>query len=360
MIEPRDFEADWIAGEALDELPPGLPDALPEEPEALDAYSRVVTSVAETVSPSVVFLQVVLRPQPDAAPPSPHPGPRGPRRPQPQGGTGSGFLFTPDGLILTNSHVVHGARQVYVTCIDGRTFEADVIGEDPDTDLAIVRISGNTPPPARLGDSSRLRPGQLVVAIGNPYGFQATVTAGVVSATGRSLRSASGRLMDDIIQTDAALNPGNSGGPLMDARGEVIGVNTAIIMPAQGICFAIPINTAKYVAGWLIRDGRIRRGYIGVGGQTIRIHRRLVRFHTLPVETGILVVTVEENSPGSRAGLKEHDIIVGFGGQPVRGIDDLHRMLTEGGINAASTLTVVRRAEKLELPVTPVERVAAE
>jgi S1-C subfamily serine protease len=319
------------------------------EREALDAYSRVVTTVADTVSPSVAFLRVRLRPAP-ANPPA------GGRTRRPAEGTGSGVVFTPDGLILTNSHVVHDAAEIEVVLTDGRLFQADLLGDDPDTDLAVVRISGETVRAARLGDSDELRPGQLVVAIGNPYGFQCTVTAGVVSALGRSLRSNSGRLMDNIIQTDAALNPGNSGGPLLNSRGEVVGVNTAVILPAQGLCFAIPINTAKFVAGYLIRDGRIRRGHLGLGGQTIRIHRRLVRFHGLVEETGVLVIQVEPGSPASRAGVKEHDIIVACDGRPVRGMDDLHRQLTEWKIGSRTQLTVIRRAERLDLPVVPAER----
>jgi S1-C subfamily serine protease len=319
------------------------------ERAALDAYSRVVTAVADAVSPSVVFLRVRLRPEPE------NPSSRGRTR-RPEEGSGSGLLFTPDGLILTNSHVVHDAAEIEVALTDGRLFQADLLGDDPDTDLAVVRISGDSIQPARLGDSAELRPGQLVVAIGNPYGFQCTVTAGVVSALGRSLRSQSGMLMDNIIQTDAALNPGNSGGPLLNSRGEVVGVNTAMILPAQGLCFAIPINTAKFVAGYLIRDGHIRRGYLGLGGQTIRIHRRLVRFHGLAEETGVLVIQVEPQSPASRAGVKEHDIIVACDGHPVRGIDDLHRLLTEWKIGARTPLTVIRRAEKLDLPVVPAER----
>lgn len=320
-----------------------------KEEDALDAYSRIVTAVARQVGPSVAFLRVTAKPRPERA------GARGGRG-APAGGSGSGFLFTPDGLILTNSHVVQGASAIEVILPDGRSFQADLLGQDPDTDLAVVRISGTALEPAVLGDSNQLAPGQLVVAIGNPFGFQCTVTAGVVSALGRSLRTNSGRLIDNIIQTDAALNPGNSGGPLLNSRGEVVGVNTAIIQPAQGLCFAIPINTAKFVAGLLIKDGRIRRGHLGVGGQTIRIHRRLIRFHSLPVESGIMVITVEPGSPAARAGIKDYDIIVAYGGRPVSGIDDLHRMLTEGTIGARSTLTVVRRAQKLDLEVVPKER----
>jgi S1-C subfamily serine protease len=324
-------------------------DAAVREKEALDSYSRVVTAVAEAVSPSVAFLRVRHRLAPEA---SVADG----RARRSEGGSGSGFLFTPDGLILTNSHVVHEASEIEVVLTDGRSFQADLLGDDPDTDLAVVRISGDTLQPARLGDSDGLRPGQLVVAIGNPYGFQCTLTAGVVSALGRSLRSNSGRLMDNIVQTDAALNPGNSGGPLLNSRGEVVGVNTAVILPAQGLCFAIPINTAKFVAGYLIRDGRIRRGHLGLGGQTIRIHRRLVRYHGLADETGVLVIQVEPDSPAARAGVKEYDIIIRYDDRPVRAIDDLHRMLTERKIGERAPLAVVRRAEKLELSVVPTER----
>jgi S1-C subfamily serine protease len=249
--------------------------------------------------------------------------------------------------------VVHGAERIAVTLADGRRPDAHLVGTDPDTDLAVIRIYAPKLKPVQLGDSNALRVGQLAIAIGNPYGFQYTVTAGVVSALGRSFRAESGRLMDNIIQTDAALNPGNSGGPLVNSRGEVIGVNTAVIMPAQGLCFAIAINTAKTIAGWLIKDGVVRRSYIGVGGQTAKIHRRVVRFFNLPNETGMLVAAVEPNSPASRAGLAEGDIVVEFNGQTIAGIDDLHKLLTGAQAGVRSPLAVIRHNEKLALEIVP-------
>lgn len=260
----------------------------------LDAYSTAVTSAVERVSPSVVNIEVHQKA-----------GRTRSGEPRERRGGGSGFVFTPDGLIITNSHVVHEAARIAVTLADGRRMPASLIGDDPASDLAVIRLDvprfdepGLTA--AALGDSQRLRVGQIVIAIGAPYGFQSTVTAGVVSALGRSLRSYSGRLIDDVIQTDASLNPGNSGGPLVDSAGRVVGVNTATILPAQGICFAIGINTAKFVASRLLRDGRIRRSYIGVSAQTVPVHRRVVRFYDLPKEMGVVVLGVEENSPEAR------------------------------------------------------------
>jgi S1-C subfamily serine protease len=310
----------------------------------LDAYSEAVVNAAETVSPSVVKIDV-------------HKGgdARNGRNGRESGGSGSGFIITPDGFAFTNSHVVHGADRIEVTLADGRRPEARVVGSDPETDLAVIRIYAPDLKPVRLGDSNQLRVGQLAIAIGNPYGFQYTVTAGVVSALGRSFRASSGRLMDNIIQTDAALNPGNSGGPLVNSRGEVIGVNTAVILPAQGLCFAIAINTAKYIAGWLIKDGVIRRSYIGVGGQTAKIHRRLVRFYNLPSETGMLVISVEPGSPASLAGLREGDMIVECGGQAITGIDDLHKLLTGEQVGVRSPIVILRGTEKLQLEIVPSE-----
>ncbi|HZW95486.1 MAG TPA: trypsin-like peptidase domain-containing protein [Candidatus Eremiobacteraceae bacterium] len=315
----------------------------------LDAYSRAVTGVVGRVSPSVVNIEV----HQDA-------GSSRTGEPRERRGGGSGFVFTPDGLILTNSHVVHEARRIEVTLADGRRLPASAIGDDPASDLAVIRIDdARVDEPdftaAALGDSQQLRVGQLVVAIGNPYGFQSTVTAGVVSALGRSLRSYSGRLIDDVIQTDAALNPGNSGGPLVDSAGRVVGVNTATILPAQGICFAIGINTAKFVASRLLRHGRIRRSYIGVSAQTVPIHRRVVRFYDLAKESGALVLSVEEGSPAKSAGLREGDVIIALEGHPVAGVDDLHRVLTDVRVGVSCTLTVLRRTEKLELRIVPEE-----
>ena len=319
-----------------------VPDA-PGESVLLDAYSNAVISASEKISPSVVKIDVAQAGRSRSG--EPH---------ERQGG-GSGFVFTPDGLILTNSHVVHGATRIQVSFSDGHRFPAHTIGDDPATDLAVIRIDAPQIVAAPLGDSQKLQVGQLAVAIGNPYGFQYTVTAGVVSALGRSLRSYSGRLIDDVIQTDASLNPGNSGGPLVSSDGRVIGVNTATIMGAQGLCFAIGMNTAKFVAGRLLRDGRIRRAYIGVEAQTAPLHRRLVRFYDLPQESGVIVSAVTPDSPAQRAGLREGDVIVALDGKPVAGVDDLHRLLTDAHVGLSSSLTVLRWTEKLELQVVPQE-----
>src|SRR6201987_3756243 len=276
----------------------------------LDAYSTAVINSVERISPSVAHIAVH-----QAA------GRTRSGEPRERQGGGSGFVFTPDGLILTNSHVVHEATRIAVTLSDGRHMPAILIGEDPASDLAVIRVDEPGLVAAELGDSQRLRVGQIAIAIGAPYGFQSTVTAGVVSALGRSLRSYSGRLIDDVIQTDAALNPGNSGGPLVDSKGHVIGVNTATIMGAQGLCFAIGINTAKFVATRLLQQGRIRRAYIGVEAQNAPLHRRIVRFYDLPQETGVIVLAPAPGSPAQTAGLREGDVIIAFAGQPVAGVD---------------------------------------
>ncbi len=329
---------------------PGSADRLaPAEPDddALDAYSRAVITAAEKVSPSVVYIEVQqpVRTRRGNAP----------RIPQETRGSGSGFIFTPDGFILTNSHVVHGAKKIEVTVSDGHKYQADLIGDDMDTDLAVIRINAPNLVPALLGEAKKIRVGQLVIAIGNPYGFQYSVTAGVVSALGRSLRAQSGRLMDDVIQTDAALNPGNSGGPLVNSRGEVIGVNTAMILPAQGISFATSIDTAKFVASRLIRDGKVSRSYIGLAGQNVPLPRRIVRYYNLAVESGILVVSFEGNSPARKGGVREGDIIIGLDDRPTAGIDDLHKLLSENLIGHKASLVVIRGTEKLRLEVIPEE-----
>jgi S1-C subfamily serine protease len=313
----------------------------PTDGSLRDAYSQAVTLAASRISPSVVNIDVRhLNRQ---------------RTAQKLHGSGSGFIFTPDGFVLTNSHVVHGASQIEAVLTDGNRYRAELIGDDPDTDLAVVRISAPSLVAARLGDSMRVEVGQLVIAVGNPYGFQFTVTTGVVSALGRSLRATSGRLIDNIIQTDAALNPGNSGGPLVTSSGEVIGVNTAVILPAQGICFAIAINTAKFVASRLIRDGRIRRGFIGVAGQTVILPRKLARIHEIPVDSAILVLSIEPGSPAERAGLQMNDLILAYDGNITASIDDLHRLLTEARVGVGSTINILRGAQKLALPISAEE-----
>jgi S1-C subfamily serine protease len=297
----------------------------------LDAYSEAVVRAIDVVSPAVVKLDIDGK------------------------GSGSGFLFASDGLLITNSHVVQGAQHARVTFADGRIAQGELVGDDPDTDLAVVRVAGNALPYASLGDSDAVRVGQIAIAIGNPYGFDCTVTTGVVSALGRSLRARSGRLMDDILQTDAALNPGNSGGPLVTSRGDVIGVNTAMIMPAHGLSFAIASNTVRFVVSRLLRDGRIRRSYVGIAGQKSPVGRQMARHHGLAIASAVRVMSVESSSPASAAGVRERDLIVAFDGQAVTGIDDLHRCLTEEKIGHPTPVTVLRGAERLKLIVVPWE-----
>ncbi|HXX40760.1 MAG TPA: trypsin-like peptidase domain-containing protein [Chthoniobacterales bacterium] len=335
---------DFLLGEAIAPIPssPENEAGIPNDDALLDEYSRTVVGAVERVAPAVLNIEIT------------HPieGRRGQRG---VSGSGSGFTIAPDGFILTNSHVVHGAGKIEVNLSDGRRYSAQMVGDDPDTDLAVVRIDAPALAHVRLADSESVRVGQIAIAIGNPLGFQASVSAGVISALGRSMHAQSGRLIDNIIQTDAALNPGNSGGPLVNSAGEVIGVNTAMIRPAQGICFAIGSNTAKFVAGWLIRDGKIRRAYIGLAGQNVSIHRRIVRFYNLPRETGVLVVSVEKNSPAERAGVRDGDVLIDFNQQSVATIHELHRMLVAEQIGIESQLTIVRHTRKLDLVILPEE-----
>jgi len=312
------------------------PQFLQDDGAALDAYSRVVVGAAERVGPAVAHIEVQQ-------------ARRG------KGGSGSGFAFTPDGLLLTNSHVVTNARCIRATFADGLSHDADLIGEDPHTDVAVLRIGANALPAVAFGVSRSVRVGQIAIAIGNPYGFQHTVTAGVVSALGRSLRSASGRLIDDVLQTDAALNPGNSGGPLVDSRGEVIGLNTAIIPMAQGICFATAIDTVKWVAMQLLREGKVRRSYLGLAGANQPVGRRFARHFELPNAAGVRVESVERGGPAARAALQPGDVIVALKGASVNGIDDLHRVLTAELIGVPVEISVLRGAQLVRLSIEPGE-----
>jgi S1-C subfamily serine protease len=323
-------------------LPPALP--APAGDGLLDAYSEAVSTTVDAASTAVVHIEVRARRK---------------ARPGPVEGSGSGFFLSPDGYALTNSHVVHEAEELFVHLSDGRRLRADLVGEDPHTDLAVIRVSSDPLPHLALADSDRVRPGQVAIALGSPMGFQQTVTAGIVSGLGRSLRTPSGRTIDNIIQTDAALNPGNSGGPLVNTRAEVIGVNTAIIRPAQGICFAIASNLARWVAGWLIKDGRIRRSYLGVGSQTVPLLRAVARAYHLEQPTGVLVSHLTPGSPGAFAGLQEGDLIIALDAHPVRTVTDLHQLLTADYIDRPANLTVIRRTERLVLPVRPAEMPAA-
>ena len=304
--------------------------------DVLDAYSQAVVNVAERIRPAVVNI-TVSGPVPD------------------QKGGGSGVIITPDGYIVTNDHVVHNAKKIEVTFRDGASLSGQVVGMDPATDCAVIRVLGSDLPAARLGDSSRLKVGQLVVAVGNPYGFQCTVTAGVISALGRSLRTASGRLIDNIIQTDAALNPGSSGGPLVDSHGNIIGINTAVIFPAQGLCFAIPVNTVRRTASMLISSGKVSRGYLGIIAQTTELHRRIVRALDLRQSSGVAVVEIAKGSPAQKAGLMLRDIIVAFGGQDIRDLDELHRFLDENPVGRDYEMKVLRGGRIMPLQVKPGE-----
>jgi S1-C subfamily serine protease len=331
----------------LDDASDGAPRESAPSPERdsddglLDAYSRAVSGAVARVRPSVVHISVE----------------RGTRRGQTRTGSGSGFVITPDGYLITNSHVAAGAAALHATLPDGRVVRGELVGDDPDSDLAVVKLAagGDNLAFARLGDSSRVRVGQIAIAIGSPYGFQHTVTAGIVSAMGRSMRSATGRLLDNVIQTDAALNPGNSGGPLVDTAGAVIGVNTAVILPAQGICFAIASNNAERVTVALIREGRVRRAYLGISAQDLALPRRVVRHFELAHESAARVESVTPDSPAAQGGLRSGDIVVALGDAPVAGVDDLQRLLTGGLIGDTVEVIVLRRDRKLRLAVTPRE-----
>jgi S1-C subfamily serine protease len=338
---------------AADALSPGADVRSPEpvDAELLDAYSSVVVDAVERVGPSVAHLSVW----------TPSSGPRRGRNgatvdgQAPPSGTGSGFVFTPDGFMLTNSHVVERATRIRATFADGASHEAHVVGNDPDTDLAVLRVHATALVAATLGDSRRLRAGQVVIAIGNPLGFASTVTSGIVSALGRTMRSQSGRLIDAVIQTDAALNPGSSGGPLVDSRGHVVGINTAVIAGAQGICFAVPVSTAHVVIPQLIGEGRVRRGWLGLSGQTIQLSRRRVQLSHLSAAGALLVTETVSRGPADRAGIRARDIIISLGAFPVTGVDDLQRLLTRDHIGRPTTVTLLRDGVRIELSVTPSE-----
>jgi S1-C subfamily serine protease len=341
MQQPSNHFPVDVGIESITDAPSAL--SAPADANLLDAYSAAVSSAVEKARAAVVHIEVQGAAK-EGAPPG-----------EPTGGSGSGFFISPDGYLLTNSHVVHGAKSLRVFLADGRKRPAELVGEDPHTDLAVLRVGADDISHLTLGDSAAIKPGQIAIAIGSPMGFQQTVTAGIVSGLGRSLRAASGRLIDNIIQTDAALNPGNSGGPLVDAHGDVIGVNTAIIRPAQGICFAIAGNTARWVAGWLIKDGRIRRSVVGVSGQTVPLLRKLVLHYRIAIETGVMVAGIEPNSPAAAAKLEPGDIIVGLDSVPTPSVDALQALLTADRIDRPVKLSLLRNFQQIELPITPRE-----
>ena len=332
----------FMSGPAASESRPERP-AQPSEGDLFDAYSRAVIGAAERVSPAVVHIQARRKSHAEDAS-------------QGQGGSGSGFIVSADGLIVTNSHVVHEANDLRVTLNEGDKYQAQLVGDDPDSDLAVLRIRSSELPTVEFADPATLRVGQLAVAIGNPLGFQTSVTAGVVSALGRSLRAGSGRLMDDVIQTDAALNPGNSGGPLVSSKGEVIGVNTAMILPAQGICFAISSGTAKHVSGQLIAFGRFRRSYLGLAGQNVPIPGWFAREHDLLQDGGILVMGVEPGGPAARAGLREGDVILSLDDRAVSTLDELHQLLTFERAGRSAELAYIRDERRQVVAITPQEK----
>jgi S1-C subfamily serine protease len=343
MLEPR-----WVSAENLSEDSPG------DDASLLDAYSGAVIGALERVAPAVTFIEVVHHAHAAAGPAPKGRGAGGPRRPA--RGSGSGFLFTPDGYLLTNSHVVHGSEQITVRLNDDSRFSADLVGNDPDSDLAVLRIgSPSALPYVEFGDSAALRVGQVAIAIGNPLGYSKTVTTGVVSALGRTLRATSGRLMHDVIQTDAALNPGNSGGPLVDSKGRVIGVNTAMIPQAQAICFATGINTAKWVIGQLFAHGRVRRAYIGVSGATVPVATRVVRHFGLQSSSAVHVLELVPGSPAAAAGVEVGDRMIALDGVPVDGIDGLQRLLDGSWIGRDCELQLLRRSSVIRVKIRPIE-----
>ncbi|HYR95757.1 MAG TPA: trypsin-like peptidase domain-containing protein, partial [Candidatus Binatus sp.] len=314
------------------------PPTVPDDAELLDAYSKAVIGVVERVGPAVVSISVGA-----------------PRDPGMRAGSGSGVLFTPDGYVLTNAHVVRGAQRLALSLTDGASHEASVVGADDTTDIAVVRIDGTRLPYAQLGSSASLRVGQLVIAIGNPLGFSSTVSAGVVSALARTMRATTGRLMENIIQSDVALNPGNSGGPLVDSHARIVGINTAMILGAQGISFSIPIDTAKWVLGQLMTVGRVRRGYLGVAAQNRPLERGTARRLGLAQASGVEVASVEDGGPSAEAGLAQGDVIVSFDGQPMHTVDDIHRLLNRWPIEGPVAVRIVRDGTLRDLEVAPRE-----
>ena len=331
----------WISSEEPAAAASAKEVAAEADDTLLDAYSAALVRAVEAASPAVVHVRADF------------PGQKGQFV---ASGSGSGFVLSPDGFVLTNSHVVHGATRILVQTADGRPLKADLVGDDPDSDLAVLRIDAPGLHNIRFADSGRVRVGQIAVAIGNPLGYENTVTAGIVSALGRTFPSRTGRLIDNVIQTDAALNPGNSGGPLVNSRGEVIGVNTAIIAAAQGICFAIGSKTAEFVASWLIKDGRIRRGHLGIAGQDSAIYEPLARRHKLTQRTGVRVHEVVEGSPAEEAGVRSGDLVIWLNHDTVASVHDLQRLLVGEGIERRARLTVLRDGRLEHLWVTPRER----
>jgi S1-C subfamily serine protease len=309
----------------------------------MDSFSNIVVGAVNTIKNAVVKIDILKRQHNKLVP----------------AGSGSGFIFSSDGFIFTNSHVVKDADKIKVSLLDGTEEEAFLIGDDPDTDIAVIKIYASGYSIAKLGDSQELSIGQLVIAIGNPYGYQHTVTTGVVSALGRTLRTTSGRLVDNVIQSDAALNPGNSGGPMVNSQGEVVGVNTAVIRGAQGLSFAVGINTAKEIAGFLIKEGKIMKAYLGISMQEININPRIINFYGLKNTRGLFVVSIEKNSPASRSSLREGDIIIGFDNSSISNSNELFKLLTKDKIAKQATLTIVRNTQKLDIEIFPAIQVAA-